>query len=263
MFIRERPKTPFKKFVGSADKIINDLVKMGKKGLKENEAKLASIIDNLSKNHVKIPEKILHPKGTEKNVHVHVKRIPHVDIKPHDKWQIAEGGLSFSVTDTKLIFAFFMSSFHLKKNNPIYMKLTMSNRELPESRQVSAVKIGEMSGCFAEVYYPDQRPVGLNIEHKTSTGGKIEDQGEDNYTMGALTMPVGSVFKHVNSQPMNFSKTKDWIAIPNFEMNVNFKDKKDYYFIVFYNFSLKLQEKKSFSTRLVIDNKPFAVINSC
>ena len=40
-----------------------------------------------------------------------------------------------------------------------------------------------------------------------------------------------------------------------FNLN-NFKDKKGYYFIIFQNFSLKMEAANTFGTRLTIDGKP-------
>lgn len=261
MFVKERPKSAYAKFSGSSDKIINDLVNMGKKGLKDNEGKLASIIDNLTKNHIPIDPKALNPGNEAKNIHVHLKRSPAVVIKPNEKFQIVDGGLNFNVDKTKLIFAYYMSSYKLNSDSSMYMKLNLSGREIPESRQaLGNTKDGSLSGAFAEVYYPNGKAINLNLYFKTSSAGKITDQGEDNFTIGALTMPVGGVYKHVNSQPITFKKVRDWTSVPNFELSVNFKDKKDYYFLIFYNFSLKMEAKYRFSTRMVVDTKPYTVL---
>ena len=69
-------------------------------------------------------------------------------------------------------------------------------------------------------------------------------------------MPVGSVFKHNNSQPITFAKTSSWKLIPNFELNVSYNSPKEFFFFIFYNISLKLEAKYTFSTRLVLENKP-------
>jgi hypothetical protein len=233
---------------------------MGKKALKDNEGKLASIIDNLTKNNVKIEPKALNPNKEEKTVHVHLKRSPSVIIKADVKYQIVDGGLNFKVDKTKLIFAFFMASYKLNKEDSMQMKLNMSGREIQESRQaLSNTNQGSLTGAFAEVHYPNGKAVNLNLYFKTSTPGKITDEGEENFTMGAITMPVGGVYKHINSQPMTFKKTKDWAQIQNFELTINFKDKKEYYFLIFYNMSLKFETKSNFATRLVVDTKGIEV----
>jgi hypothetical protein len=261
MFVKERPKTKFSKFSGSGDKILKDLVKMGPKGLKDNEGKLASILDNLSRNGSKIDPKVVNPEP-EKNIHVHIKRVARIEIKPNDKYQIVDGGLNFNVDKTKFIFAFFMASYRLDVAGLMAMKLNFSGRDIPESRQVLGnTKHGSLSGAFAEVYYPDGKAINLNLFFKTKVEGKVEDEGEHNYTIGAISMPVGAVFKHINSQPLTFKKSinKIWKEVENFELSVNFKDKNDYYFIIFYNFSLRLENKFSFGTRLTVDTKPILV----
>ncbi len=233
---------------------------MGKKGLKNNEGKLAAIIDNLSKNNVKIDPKSLNPSKGSKNIHVHAKRVPNVVIKANENYQIVDQGLNFSVDKTKLIFAFYMASYKLNQAHSMAMKLNLSGREIPESRQIlGSNKSGCLKGAFAEVHYPDGKAINLNLFFKTDSPGKINDDGDDNYTIGAITMPVGAVFKHINSQPIRFAKTKDWANIPGFELSVNFKDTKDYYFLFFYNFSLKLESKYNFGTKMVIDSKPITV----
>jgi len=259
MFVKERPKSQFEKFQGSADKIINDLVKMGKKGLKDNEGKLAAIIDNLSKNNIPIDPKSLKPPPGEKNIHVHIKRVSNLIIKPNENFQIYDGGSNFNVDKTKLIFAFFMASYKLNTSGSMSIKLNLSGRELPESRQLLEAQNGSLSGAFAEVYYPNGKAINLNLYYKTGGDGKIADEGEDNYVYGAITMPVGAVFKHVNSQTLTFKKSKNWSMIPNFELSVNFKDKNEFYFLIFYNLSLTMEAKYTFGTRLVIDGKPYPV----
>jgi len=257
MFVKERPKSQFEKFQGSADKIINDLVKMGPKGLKDNEGKLAAIIDNLSKNNIPIDKKSLKPPVGEKNVHVHIKRVSKLVIKPNSNFQIHDGGSNFNVDKTKLIFAFFMASYKLDTRGSMAIKLNLSGRELPESRQLLDAQNGSLSGAFAEVYYPNGKAINLNLYYKTREDGKIAD--EENYVFGAITMPAGAVFKHVNSQTLTFKKSKDWSMIPNFELSVNFKDKNEFYFLIFYNLSLTMENKSTMGTRLVIDRKPYPV----
>jgi len=236
---------------------------MGKKGLKDNEAKLASIIDNLSKNGQKINKKALNAKLTQKQVHVHVKRISAAVLKADERnYQIVDGGLNFRLDQTKLLFVFFVASWKLNEANSMKMKINFSGREMLETRQViSDNQIGSLSSAFCETYTQINKPVNLNLYYKTPVSGKITDEGEDNYTIGAISMPAGDVFKHDNTQALLIKKSKDWEKLPGLELHVNVhSEKKAFYYMIIYNISLKLEAKYNFGSQLLIDNKPISVM---
>jgi len=233
---------------------------MGKKGLKDNEAKLANIIDNLSKNGQKISKTALNPSSLPRPSHVHLKKISNLVIKRNEIFQVADIGLNFSVPETKLIFAYYMISYKLSEPNSMYMKLFFNGREVKESRQaLGDTKIGSLSGSFAETYNPNGKKVNLNAYFKSLADGKITDEGEDNFTIGAISMAAGKVFKHDNSVPIELKKSKDWIGIPNFELNVTNDAPKEFYFLIFYNFSIKLEAKNTLGIVLQMNNKPIRV----
>jgi len=263
MFVRERPKSKYDKFSGANDKIINDLVKMGKKGLKDNEAKLAGIIDNLAKNGVAVKNNTA-TDLKQKNVHIHYKRNAVMSLENKKTFQIFDSGLNFNVDKTKLIFGFYMVSWRFNTAaSDMAMKLNLSGREIQESRQsMGKIKAGSLTGAFAEVYYPNGKAINVNLYYKIATGGKIQDNIQDNFTIGALSMPVGSVFKHNNAQRILLKKTKVFQAVPNFTLNITYKEKEPFYFIIFYNFDVSFDQPSILTTRLTIDGKFMQVFSN-
>ena len=66
-------------------------------------------------------------------------------------------------------------------------------------------------------------------------------------------MPVGSVFKHINGNDLNFRKTDNWESLTGFELTMNLAGKAESYFMIIYNFSMKLSSKAVFQSRFSID----------
>ena len=241
------------------DSLLKTLLKMGKKNLVNNEAKIAGMIDNEVSDNQE-PE---HQKEKSKVVHVHVKRIATSSIKSTGDFSLLQGGnMSFKLEESRLIFAFSMMSFKLKTRGKISTKFSFNGREVAETRQnLGLIKDGSLTAAFAEVYNPNGKDLELNILCDSKSDGEINSSLHDhNLSFGVITMPVGAVFKHNNARTLNFVKTENWISLNSFDLSINFTGKKEAYFMILYNFGMKLGgEKGSLHTRLNVDAKPIKV----
>ena len=199
---------------------------MKKKDLLNNEAKIAGMIDKeISQNQE--PE---HQKEKSKVVHVHVKRTASAGIKSSGDFSILSGSnISFKLEESRIIFAFYMLSFKLRSQGKIAVKYSYNGREVAESRQnLGLVKDGSLTGAFAEVYNPNGKDIELNLLCDSNADGEINSSSyEHNLSYGAISMPVGAVFKHNNARTLIFKKTDNWISLNSFELNINFQGKKD------------------------------------
>jgi hypothetical protein len=141
------------------------------------------------------------------------------------------------------------------KPGTIFTKFSFNGREVPESRQsLGLVLEGSVTSAFAQVYNPVDKKAQLGILYKSSTEGKIDTSSYNhNLSYGSITLPVGSVFKHVNARILEFIKTESWILLKNFQLEVNAP--KEAYYLIFYNFSIKLKGKGTLYTRLLLNTK--------
>jgi hypothetical protein len=232
---------------------------MGKKALVNNEAKIAGMIDNAVSDNQE-PEL---QKEKSKVVHVHVKRTASAGIRSTGDFGILSGShLAFKLETTRLIFAFNMISFKLRNKGKIATKFSLNGREIAETRQtLSMVQEGAITSAFAEVVNPSGKDIELNVLVDANTDGEINSSKYDhNLSYGAISMPVGAVFKHINARTLTFKKSDNWIGLNSFDMTVNYQGKNEAYFMVLYNIGIKLGSATTLHTRLNIDGKPVKVI---
>jgi len=152
-----------------------------------------------------------------------------------------------------------MFSFKLKNPGYFYSKFSFNGREVPETRQgLGLIKEGAITIAFAQVVNPGN--LDFNILTDSKVDGEIDSSKyEHNLTYGAITMPVGAVFKHYNSRTLNFKKTDSWLILNSFDLTINFNGPKEAYFMIMYNLAIKLNPNTSLQTRLNINNKGIKV----
>jgi len=252
-FVKSIPKhASINKNNSSTDNLLKALLKLGKKNLMNNESKVAKMIDK-EVSQEQEPEL---QKGKSTVAHVHVKRSIKSNIIQKRGFSPLEGGsFSYKLDKSRLIFSFYMLSFKLMKPGTIFTKFSFNGREVPESRQsLGLVLEGSVTSAFAQVYNPVDKKAQLGILYKSSTEGKIDTSSYNhNLSYGSITLPVGSVFKHVNARILEFIKTESWILLKNFQLEVNAP--KEAYYLIFYNFSIKLKGKGTLYTRLLLNTK--------
>ena len=148
-----------------------------------------------------------------------------------------------------------MLSFKLAKPGYISFKFSYNGREVAETRQsLGLVTEGSLTSAFAEVYNPSGKDVQLGILYDSSSEGVINSSSYDhNLTYGSITLPLGAVFKHINSRNLVFLKTESWTSLQSFGINMNVV--KEAYYLVLYNFSIKFNQKGTLFTRLQINGK--------
>lgn len=202
-----------------------------------------------------------HQKEKSKIVHVHVKRTSSSGIKTTGDFSMLAGSnLSFQLDSSRLVFAFSMMSFKLRNPGNFYTKFSFNGREVPETRQaLGLIKEGAITIGFAQIVNPG-KSLELNVLTDTSVDGEIDSSKYDhNLTYGAITMPVGAVFKHYNSRTLNFKLTDSWILLNSFDLNVMFNGPKEAYFMIIYNLAFKFNGKSSLQTRLNVNGKGIKV----
>ena len=234
---------------------------MGRNTLVNNEDKIARMINNEASDD----QEQEHQKEKSRIVHVHVKRSQTSTIKNTGEFAPLEGGdLSFRLDESRLIFSFYMLSFKLKQLANFSSKLSFNGREIAESRQsLGMIVDGSSTSAFAEVYQPKGDNVEINILYESTAEGDINTTAYDhNLSYGAISMPVGSVFKHINSKTLNIRKSDTWLNLMGFDLNFNFEGKGDTYFMLIYNFSMNLGSKAIFQARFNIDGKVIKVNNN-
>ena len=148
-----------------------------------------------------------------------------------------------------------MLSFQLKQQGNLSAKMVYNGREIAETRQnIGLIKDGSLTSAFAEVYNPKGENVDINILVDSSAEGVINSAAfNHNLSIGSISMPIGSVFKHINSNALNFKKTDNYINLMRFDLNINYQGKTEAYFMFIYNFAIKLSSKANYYTRFNID----------
>jgi hypothetical protein len=202
-----------------------------------------------------------HQKEKSKVVHVHVKRSASSGIKSTGDFSILPGSnISFTLDSSRLVFAFSMLSYKLNNPGNFYSKFSLNGREVPETRQgLGLIKEGAITMAFAQIVNPG-KTLEFNILVDSKVDGEIDSSKyEHNLTYGAITMPVGAVFKHYNSRTLNFKKSDSWIVLNSFDSNINYNGPKEAYFMIMYNLAIKFNGNSSLHTRLNINNKGIKV----
>lgn len=152
-----------------------------------------------------------------------------------------------------------MVSFKFEEKGNVFFKLNFSSREMSETRQgIGPTGISTLSSAFGEVYNPKpDEKIELKVIYQATKSGNVQtESGDQNFSFGVLTLPVGSVFKKTNAGTLEFHKSEKWTVIPNFELNINHQAKKEAYYLIMYNLAFPLPTKSIMETRLKIGKNP-------
>lgn len=148
-----------------------------------------------------------------------------------------------------------MISFKLNKPGNIFTKFSFNGREVAETRQsLGLVTEGSLTSAFAQIYNPNEKDIQLGLLYDSSSDGFINSSSHDhNLTFGSITLPIGAVYKHINTQNLVFLRTESWTSLQYF--SIELKIQKEAFYLILYNFSFKLNQSGTLFTRLQVNGR--------